>query len=308
MSNVLLGCAIGDALGVPFETKPADYPPLIAWDRKTFLGSEYHGLKPGFYSDDTQFSICVAESLVANNGFNPDDLSKRYVELFTSNTIRGFGRTTKLAIDNLISGKHWSDSGVIGSYGNGTAMRASPFGIFFRDDFKSLIETVKVDSNITHASDEAIAGALAIAITVALASNNDTDNLLNRICEHLPSSMVKDKLKKLDELIFSKTIPTMEALKILGTKADIRMTVPSVLYMYLSFSHNQLALEAMIMGGGDVDTNAAILNSIYGAEYGLKCFDEYHVENVENRDYLIELDNKLYNRTNNSQTKLFPRN
>lgn len=234
--------------------------------------------------------------MVENNGFNPDDLAKRYVELFTSNTIRGFGRTTKLAIDNLISGKHWSDSGIIGSYGNGVAMRASPFGIFFRNNIKSLIDAVKIDNAITHNSNESEAGALAIAITVALVSNKDTDNLLNRICEYLPNSMVKDKLKKLDELIFSKTISTNDALKILGTKADVRMTAPSVLYMYLSFSCNQLGLEAMIMGGGDVDTNAAILNSIYGAEYGLKCFDEYHIKNVENSNYLIDLDNRLCNR------------
>lgn len=308
MSNVLLGCAIGDALGKFAESKLPDYQPLLDWDGKTFLPSIYHKLEANQYTDDTMMSIAVAESLVTNNGFNPDDLSKRYIELFTSNTIRGYGRTTKLAIDNLISGKHWSESGVIGSYGNGVAMRVAPLGVYFRDDFKSLIEAVKIDNAMTHNSNESEAGALAIAITTAWACNNDTEDLIDRICDFLPNSEVKNKIKKLDELIFSSSVTNMQVLAYLGVRADVRMTAPSVLFMYLSYSDNKLAVEDMIRAAGDCDTNAAILNSIYGAEYGLKSFDEYHIENVENRDYLIELDYKLYNRINNSQTKLFPRN
>ena len=136
MSNVILGCAVGDGLGVPFEKKLANDPLLVGWDGKSFLGSEHHKLRPGEYSDDTQFSIQVAQSLIESKGFDPQDLADRYVELFTSQTIRGYGRTTLLAVTNLLSGKHWSESGVAGSYGNGTAMRAAPFGIYFRHDYQ----------------------------------------------------------------------------------------------------------------------------------------------------------------------------
>ena len=59
-SNVLLGGAIGDALGVPFEKKQAIDPFLIGWDGKSFLGSSHHKLLPYQYSDDTQMSIMVA--------------------------------------------------------------------------------------------------------------------------------------------------------------------------------------------------------------------------------------------------------
>ena len=105
MCNVLLGTAIGDALGVPFETKLSNYEPLVAWDGKSFLGSEHHKLGPGQYSDDTQMSLMVSESLLQNHGFDPDDLSKRYVEWIVSNSARGYGRNTLLAVQNLIEGK-----------------------------------------------------------------------------------------------------------------------------------------------------------------------------------------------------------
>ena len=124
MSNVLLGTAIGDALGVPFETKLVNNPELVAWDGKTFLGSQHHHLEPAQYSDDTQMSIMVAESLI-KYGFNPQDLSERYVNSIVSGRARGYGKTTLLAVHNLMEGKHWSKSGVPGSYGNGTAMRAA---------------------------------------------------------------------------------------------------------------------------------------------------------------------------------------
>lgn len=79
MSNALLGGAIGDALGKFAESKPCNYPPLLAWDGKSFLPSEHHGLAANAYTDDTQFSICVAHSLINNNGFDPETLSKSYV-------------------------------------------------------------------------------------------------------------------------------------------------------------------------------------------------------------------------------------
>jgi ADP-ribosylglycohydrolase len=66
MSNVLLGTAIGDALGVPFESMLHTNPALEAWDGISFGDSEYHKLTAGQYSDDTQMSIIVAESLISN--------------------------------------------------------------------------------------------------------------------------------------------------------------------------------------------------------------------------------------------------
>lgn len=52
MTNTLLGAIIGDSLAVPFETRTSDDEFLLNWDEQSYIGSEYHGLKPGQYSDD----------------------------------------------------------------------------------------------------------------------------------------------------------------------------------------------------------------------------------------------------------------
>ena len=303
MSNALLGTAVGDALGVPFETKLVNYEPLIDWDGKTYLGSEHHKLQPGQYSDDTQMSLMVAESLIENRGFNPDDLSKRYVDWMVSGRARGWGKTTLMAIQNLLNGKHWSESGIAGSEGNGTAMRAAPFGVYFRNDIPSLVEIVKIDSAITHASPDAEAGAIAIAVAAAYAVNNDTSNLLEKIWKVLPDSKVRSSIYSLTSLIDSPYIPPAQALSILGTKANVKETVPAALYCFIKYNNYHEAVVASIKAGGDTDTTAAIVGGLFGARDGMKAIDKSFYS-VEDFAKIVELDSQLYNR---SGQKFFPR-
>jgi ADP-ribosyl-[dinitrogen reductase] hydrolase len=303
MCNVLLGTAIGDALGVPFETMLANNPELVKWNGKVYTGSVHHKLAPGQYSDDTQMSIMVAESLVVNNGFDPDDLSARYVDWIASGVARGYGKTTLAAVQALQAGKHWSESGVVGSFGNGTAMRAAPFGVYFRRDLKNLINVVKIDSAITHNSEEAEAGALAIAIAAYYACNKDTENLLERISEHLPDSKVKRTVSSLDSLLNSHDITPTQALRVLGTRADVRQTVPAALYCFIRFGSYHEAILTAIKAGGDTDTTAAIVGALFGARLGMQGIsDEFY--SVEDFDKLLLLDNQLYNKSVND---FFPR-
>jgi len=303
MSSVLLGTAIGDALGVPFETKLANYEALVAWDGETFLGSEHHGLKPGQYSDDTQMSLMVAESLIKSHGFNPDDLAERYVDWIMSGRARGYGKTTMLAIQNLVNGKHWSESGIAGSYGNGTAMRAAPFGVYFRNDLPSLISICKMDSAITHASDEAEAGSIAIGMAAAYAVNRESEGLLDELWRVLPDSKVKSIIYSLDSLIDSPHITPEQALRVIGTKADVRQSVPAALYCFLKFRTYGAAIEAAIRAGGDTDTTAAIVGALFGARDGTMDMLGSWIDGVEDSAQLIKLDSQLYNRSSDSFLK-----
>lgn len=292
MVNVLLGTAIGDALGKFAESKPANYPPLLNWDGKTFLPSEHHNLAANAFTDDTQFSITLAQSLIDCNGFDPDDISKRYVELFTSNTIRGYGRTTLMAIENLQAGHHWSVSGILGSWGNGTAMRAAPFGVFYKDDLYGLIEAATIDAKITHNSVEAVAGSLAIALAVYFIINKNEHSMIDNIVYHLPESEVKNKLLSLPSLLLSDKTPT-ETLQIIDTKADVRCAVPVALYCYLKFKNYPDAIVAAIRGGKDTDTNSAITGALCGAKYDMQGIPQEWINQIEDRDKLINLDSQL---------------
>lgn len=307
--NVLMCTNIGDALGMPFEGLKCDNESLVKWDGKTFLPSRprptaYYGsslnVKAGCYTDDGQMSIMVAESLIENKKFNPKDLSERYVDWIYTNKARGFGRTTKLAIDNLKSGMHWTKSGVEGSFGNGTAMRAAPFGVFYaKKDFSEMYHAVKIDSAITHRSVEAEAGALAVAITTYLVCRKAETEIPAFLAVHLPESVVKTQIfKAYDMAAFMKSSQLSNAtdakmLAQLGTGADVRQTVPASLYCFWRFSNYADAVVAAIRAGRDSDTTAAIVGGMFGGKTRLGDIPLNWVRNVENSAYLRELDTKL---------------
>lgn len=304
--NVLLCTCIGDALGMPFEGLASDNKSLTNWDGKKFLPSRprppaYYGstlnVNAGQFTDDGQMSIMVAESLIQNKRFNANDLAARYVDWIYSGRARGYGRTTKAAVDNLKNGTHWSKSGVAGSFGNGTAMRAAPFGVFYANrDFSDMIQAVKTDSAITHASVEAEAGALAVAITTYLTTRNETAQVASFLAVHLPESEVRNKILKAYDMAtgdLRKTISSDVALKMLGTGADVRQTVPAAMYCYWKFTNFQTALEAAIRAGRDADTTAAIVGGMIGAKTKLYQVPAHWIETVESSPYLRELDTKL---------------
>src|ERR1700730_17097335 len=72
----------------------------------------------GTITDDTQFSMWLLQSLIANGGVEPHDLVHR----FTAKKIRGIGQATREFVRNVkVLGKPLFESGVA-SAGNGVAM------------------------------------------------------------------------------------------------------------------------------------------------------------------------------------------
>jgi hypothetical protein len=73
--GALLGLAAGDALGTTLEFKtPGTFKPL-----SDMVGGGPFNLQPGQWTDDTSMALCLGESLVQCQGFNPKDQMDRYV-------------------------------------------------------------------------------------------------------------------------------------------------------------------------------------------------------------------------------------
>jgi ADP-ribosylglycohydrolase len=65
----LLGLAAGDALGTTLEFKaPGSFIPL-----EDMVGGGPFGLQPGQWTDDTSMALCLADSLIELQGFDPID-------------------------------------------------------------------------------------------------------------------------------------------------------------------------------------------------------------------------------------------
>lgn len=176
--GMLVGGAIGDALGAPVETWPPDriaevhggpvrrYVSPIG--HKWFKPEEF---LPGMTTDDTQLTVATAEGLihghaaaVAANSFSPylDAVAAAHVEAMKF-TVGGWGRSTTEAVRRLANGVHWSESGKTTQpnrgTGNGVVMKISPLaawveskgsGQFFNDPAFRLHEHVVEYSAMTH--------------------------------------------------------------------------------------------------------------------------------------------------------------
>jgi ADP-ribosyl-[dinitrogen reductase] hydrolase len=74
----LLGLAAGDALGTTLEFQPpGSFAPLT-----DMVGGGPFRLTTGQWTDDTSMALCLAESLVEREGFDPSNQMARYVRWY----------------------------------------------------------------------------------------------------------------------------------------------------------------------------------------------------------------------------------
>ena len=157
--------AIGDGLGGPLEGRSA------ASIRDRFgPGGMREPVYPTFrWSDDTQLTMVVAESLIACGGrFDADDFVARLVAWLPR--ARGIGRATREAVTALSRGEPWHEAGPrIDSSGNGAAMRMAPVGLVRALDptpAALLADAIRF-SIPTHGGEVGLAAAVAMAAAVA---------------------------------------------------------------------------------------------------------------------------------------------
>lgn len=296
----LVGCAIGDALGNPFEMKPAISPSLTTWDGLFKAGGTFWKGDAGQYTDDTLMSIALSKSIIQSSGFDPKDVANEYLNWYLSKNTRGIGITTAAALENLKLGYSWEQSGLISSRsgGNGTAMRVAPIGLAYRNKLNLVLKYAIEDAGITHNSLEPKMGSCAIALATAILTDRDVgtiaiSSLLGNIISVLLDSKVKSKLQDVQKALHEKIDPKV-VLASIGTSGYVPESVGAAFYCLLATSSFEDAVVMAVRGGGDTDTIAAMTGAMAGTYYGLDGIPE-HYKSVENFDLLTSLDRELIN-------------
>ena len=294
----LSGLAVGDALGMPFETMSYRDPALESWKMGEFRASEHHGLKPGQWTDDTMMARALGQSLVAHRTYAPADAAKRYLEWYKDpQERRGMGKTTERSLSKLAHGIPWTQTGDPDSLGNGAAMRMAPMGLMFRDNIQGCAEMAKIDARITHTHPEAVTGAIAVAVGVcAIAQGRATPfNVIEKVLGFLHyDSLVTQKLKQVQVYITDNHDgPIHFKVVDMGVSANVVDTVPAAFLAFAGTESYAQAVEAAIRAGGDTDTTAAIAGALAGTYYGIEQVAPF-TENLEAANELRALERQLY--------------
>jgi len=280
--GTLVGGAIGDAMGAPFEGLwPDDIP-----SAESLVSSfhEYHGYPEGQYTDDTQLTIATIQSIVENSEIVVPDIARSISELWRHHSVIGpGGACTQAAERFLATGSHHGMGAPIGQAGNGTAMRTAALGLWFGDDHESLISTVADISRLTHQDPRSIAGGVVISLAANILTSNQTISAED-LCNYL-SDAVYNINSELSDLIrgLPAQMSSPECKQFIAnagqTTAEFTspiispFVIPTVLAsLYCVIRHRTTWVDAVtnaVQFGGDVDTLGAIVGALSGAIHGV---------------------------------------
>lgn len=181
--GTLYGVSIGDSMGMPTtfmsrEEIKNKYGRVKNFVEAPMEGSVHSKLVRGEYTDDTELTFMVAQSIISRNNIDSEDIANRIVEWADKNNmLEGtlIGPSTRSAIQNLKSGVSYKITGLKGTT-NGCAMKISPVGIFdaFSNDEKTVNDVIKA-CMCTHYTPIAISGGSAISFAVKSAISGEKD-------------------------------------------------------------------------------------------------------------------------------------
>ncbi len=266
LKTAVLGAAIGDAFGVPYEfiRGPLNCHP-------TMCAGGCHHQKPGTFSDDTSMMLATCDSIRQNHGsINIEDIRAKFLDWMLNGTytpdhfVFDIGNTVSQA---LRRGKGCSDEY---SNGNGSLMRILPLAFT-----KATNEQIAAVSAISHAHEVSIQACIAY-VNMARALN-DGVALEAAIQRNLPSHPVYRRLGNIQN------VPQEE----INGAGYVVSTFEAALWA-LTHTHSfQDAIMTVVNFGSDTDTTACVTGGLAAIMYGEEGIPADWLETLRAKD-LIE--------------------
>ncbi len=274
-AGALVGLAVGDALGAPYEFGPGSPEPEM-------VGGGRFGWEPGEWTDDTQMAICVAE-VTATGSTDPLAVGERFLAWFRGDP-KDVGVQTRSVLGAVTSpnelmaaasdrSKRRPDS----SAGNGSLMRTAAVALAHLGDDAAIADAASSISHLTHGDPLAAEACVLWCVAIDRAVREDNPFGIYEGLELL-SPAARDRWSKWlreaerghgSDLGNSGYVVTalQAAHRVCrGPEMSDEDTMACV------FTHH--ALRRVIAMGGDTDTTAAIAGSLLGARFGASAFPQ----------------------------------
>ena len=236
----MIGAFLGDMIGAPYEfdrgDKTKDFP-LFS--------------RESYFTDDSVMTAAVAEALMDTSGQTDAEILSALVR-----SMQKWGRRYP---DAGYGGRfrRWlltENPQPNGSFGNGSAMRASAAGWLY-DDMDTTRHMAALTAEVSHNHPEGIKGAEATAAAIFLARTGSS----------------KDEIKAYTEQAFgydlSRTCAELRPHNHMDETCQV--TMPLVFAAFLESTDFEDAVRNAVSLGGDTDTIACITGSIAEAFYGV---------------------------------------
>ncbi|MFJ6385940.1 ADP-ribosylglycohydrolase family protein [Kitasatospora sp. NPDC092039] len=272
-AGAVLGAAVGDALGAPYEFGPAGAFSARFPDAPGDLVAG-GGWALGEATDDTQMAVLVAESLVERDGLDLPDIFDRF-RRWAAGEPHDIGIQTEAV---LASGLTWDLAAAIHSNtslraaGNGALMRASTSAVAFAGAGRqATMEAGRRIAALTHGDRAAWEGTAIFHELVRLALDGaDPLAQLPAVLSHVDPGH--------RERYATVLAPDWHPERATESNGAVWPCLGSAVWALRTTDGFEQALRAAIDLGGDTDTVAAVTGGLAGARYGAAAIPERWIE------------------------------
>lgn len=226
----MIGAICGDIVGSIYE-----------FDNIKTTDFEFFS-KDSFFTDDSVMTVAAMDALM--NGIGYAEAYKKWFRKYPDESYGGRFLGWCMSYDD----KPYN------SFGNGSAMRVSPIGLWY-NTLDEVLEGAKRSAEVTHNHLEGIKGAQAVAAAIYLARIGSEKQEIKKYME--------EKFNyKLDESVDS-------IRKWYRFDESCQGTVPQAIICFLESDSFEDAIRKAISIGGDSDTVACITGGIAEGYYGV---------------------------------------
>jgi ADP-ribosyl-[dinitrogen reductase] hydrolase len=288
--GVLLGKAVGDALGATVEFMSRDAIQLRYGTLRDIVGGGWLSLPKGEVTDDTQMALCIANSIVECKGFDADDISDRFVAWYRSNP-PDIGNTTRHALSQLANGVHWIEAGQNtheamrpNDASNGSVMRCAPVALLNRLDPDSNARQSIDSSRITHANPLCTEGCVVLNAAIATLLNEPHADPVAVGMAVATSDLMRESLGGVSE----------QQADTLNAGGYVLSTLQSAFWAVTTHDSFEEAVVAAVNLGQDADTTGAVAGALAGARWGASEIPDRWLDVLIARDELVTLADSIF--------------
>ena len=268
----LVGFAIGETLGMPFEDMTRseilrDYP----------TARDVLSRQSDTTGSDSLLTLITTDSVLADPKTHPERLAAR----LAAANLNTSGRAVVHAQRELRNGANWWQSGLGDSAGIAAAARSVPFGLVWSHDPLHAGYEAAISASVTHGHPMATSAAAAFAAGISLAVQADSLGSdwveeIAKICEKFTQRDVhgQNLVERIRLLTTLESPDADAAINLLGTGPVAFEALPTAIWCAANATIPLNVLLKVVAAGGDTDTIAAMTGAFLGACYGSSVWEE----------------------------------
>jgi ADP-ribosyl-[dinitrogen reductase] hydrolase len=269
---VLLGVAVGDALGAPVEFMTPGEIAAKYGSLDEMVGGGWLRLKPGQVTDDTEMTLCLARGIVNSGYWDLRAIAGEFAGWLKSRPI-DVGDTCRRGIRNFMLKGELETPSNQWDAGNGALMRVTPVALYTFGSDELLEKYSREQGHLTHNHPLSDAACITYGRMAQMALQGAEKSRLRREAERLVAEYPTFRYDPYPGLATGYVVDTIQ----------------TVFHHFFRSRSFEECVVTTVNQGGDADTTGAIAGGLAGAYYGLEDIPRRWLKKLDSR-YLAELE------------------